>query len=87
MSEIVNGAWRLTEVLHLGGVAVAVAGVGVFGWTFVKLNARAAKGETSNVPSGSWRGKPALLGYVIFAFGIAMQMFGYALGVLLPFRT
>lgn len=85
--EILDGAWRLLEVLKFGGVTVAVAGVGVFGWNFVTLNARAAKGETSAVPSDSWRGKPARLGFVIFATGVAMQMFGYALGVFLPFRT
>ena len=84
---MLNDAWRFTQALNFGGVAVAVAGVGVFGWTFVKLNAIAARGETNTVPSNSWRGKPARLALVIFGVGVAMQVLGYTLGLMLPLRN
>jgi hypothetical protein len=87
MSQMINDAWRLTQALNFGGVAAAVMGVGVFGWTFVKLNALAARGETETVPSSSWQGKSARLAFIIFASGVAMQVLGYALGAMLPLRT
>jgi hypothetical protein len=86
MAFIIGGAWRLTQALNFGGIAVAVIGVAVFGWTFVKLNALAARGESNSVPSASWRGPSARLGMLIFACGVGMQLLGYVMAVLLPHR-
>jgi hypothetical protein len=86
MTFLIGGAWRLAQALNFGGIAVAVIGVAVFGWTFVKLNALAARGDTNSVPAASWRGRPARLGLLIFACGVGMQILGYVLAVLLPHR-
>ena len=87
MDHIIDGVWGLTEALNFGGVAVAVVGVGIFGWTFVKLNALAARGESSSIPSASWRGRPSLVAATVLACGVGMQVLGYVIAVWLPFRT
>lgn len=87
MTYIIDGAWRLTVVLNFGGIAIAIVAVGIFGWTFIKLNAVAARGDSGSVPSASWRGKPALLAVTLLACGIGMQALGYVLAVILPLRT
>jgi hypothetical protein len=87
MTHLLNGAWRLTETLNFGGIAVAILAVGLFGWTFIKLNAVAARGDSGSVPSASWRGKPALIAITMLACGIGMQALGYVLAVVLQFRT
>ncbi|HWF64180.1 MAG TPA: hypothetical protein VN685_06180, partial [Rhizomicrobium sp.] len=61
MTDPLTVAWIFARWLSLGGLAVAVAGVAVFGWHFVLINARAARAGMNTVPGKSWRGKGARL--------------------------
>jgi hypothetical protein len=87
MTFTIDDVWRLTELLNYGGIAVAISGVAVFGWTFVKLNAIAAARESNTIPAASWRGRSAWAGVAILTGGVAMQILGYVIAVQIPLRT
>ena len=79
-----NSAWALDGTLKYGGFIIALAGVAIFGWYFVRINARAALAERSDIPVKSWRGSGALFGAKIFALGIVVQVASFILGTMLP---
>jgi hypothetical protein len=83
MTHISDIAWIVVKTLSFGGLAVALAGVAIFGWYFVRLNAIAARGETNQIPSESWRGPGAKLGLAVLTGGAGMQLASYLLAVLL----
>jgi len=63
---------------------VAIAGVAVFSWHFVLINARASRVGLNSVPGKSWRGKGARLGLATLGVGIAMQLASFLLAAVLP---
>ena len=81
-----DSAWTLDGILKYGGLIIALAGVAIFGWYFVRINARAALAERSDIPAQSWRGRGALLGAKILALGIVVQVASFILGAMLPGR-
>jgi hypothetical protein len=78
-----DAAWIVVKVLSWGGLVVALAGVAIFGWQFVQINAAAARGETNEVPPSSWRGPRARLGILIVVIGAAMQIVSIVLAAVL----
>jgi hypothetical protein len=82
MTEFLRHAWLLIKLASFGGVAVAVAGVAIFGWHFILINARAAR-EGDEIPAASWRGKGAMLGIGTLALGITMQVTSFILATML----
>jgi hypothetical protein len=86
MTLFLNFAWTFVGVLKFGGLAVALIGVAVFGWYFVRGNARAARGDCDKVPSSSWRGPGPILGTKILGVGIALQVLSVLLAGVLPGR-
>ncbi len=86
MALFLNLAWLSVGVLKFGGLALALIGVAVFGWYFVRGNARAARDGTGKVPISSWRGPGPMLGAKMLAGGIALQVLSVLLAVMLPGR-
>jgi hypothetical protein len=83
MTYIHDAAWILVKTLSFGGVAVALAGVAIFGWYFIRLNAIAAQGEANSIPAESWRGRGAKRGLVVFAGGAGLQLSSFLLAAML----
>jgi hypothetical protein len=86
MAYVLDGAWLLVKFMSLGSLAVALAGVAIFGWYFVRINARAVRNDTSGIPRAAWRGRGAIFGLKVFASGAAMQIASIALSAVLPGR-
>lgn len=86
MTLFLNFAWIFVGVLKFGGLAVALIGVAIFGWYFVRGNAQAAREDASTVPSSSWRGAGPIFGAKILGLGIALQILSVLLAVALPGR-
>ena len=58
MNLLFDAAWLLIKVLSYGGLAVALLGVAIFGWHFVRLNARAGRGDSGDIPRIlAWSGR------------------------------
>jgi hypothetical protein len=83
---LLSAAWVLQKVLSLGGLAVALAGVATFGWHFVRINAAAAQGDSSEIPPESWRGAGAIYGLSILAAGVVLALASVILAAMLPSR-
>ena len=83
MTEFFRGAWILTEALSYGGLAVALAGVAIFGWYYVLINARAARVDMNKIPGKSWHGKGAKFGLWTLAVGLAMQLASFIVAAIL----
>jgi hypothetical protein len=86
MKQLLDIAWILVKILAFGGLGVALTGVAVFGWHFVRHNAIAGQGEGNQVPPESWRGPGARFGLVILAAGAGLQIVSMLLAALLPGR-
>jgi len=86
MTQLLTIAWLLQKGLSFAGLIFALAGVAVFGWHFVRINAAAARGETSDIPTESWRGTRAKQGATLFAAGVALVTSSILLTGLLPSR-
>ncbi len=86
MALFLDLAWLIVGVLKFGGLALALIGIAVFGWYFVRGNDRAARDGAGGVPSSSWRGPGPILGAKILAGGIALQLLSVLLAVMLPGR-
>jgi hypothetical protein len=86
MTMFLNLAWMFVGILKFGGLAVALIGVAVFGWYFVRENAQAAQGNSNKVPSSSWRGPGPIFGAKILAVGMTLQVMSVLLAVALPGR-
>ena len=83
MIEILHYVWLLTRLFNLGGVAVAFAGVAIFGWHFILINARAARAGMNRIPGKAWQGKGAKFGLVVLAIGVSMQVVSFILATML----
>ena len=79
-------AWGVVKILSLGSLGVGLAGVVLFGWTFVKITGRAAKGDSDQVPNAAWRGGKAGLGLKLIGCGAAFQVASIVLAACLPGR-
>lgn len=86
MTLVLDIAWLLVKVLSYGGFIVCFAGVIIFGWYFVRLNARAARSDTAGIPREAWRGRGAMFGIRVLGFGAGMQIASIILSVALPGR-
>jgi hypothetical protein len=86
MRFVLDIAWTLVGVLKFGSLAVVLAGVALFGWNFVGINARAAQTARADVPAESWRGPGAINGFKLMALGFAMLVASFLLSALLPGR-
>jgi hypothetical protein len=84
MRFLLDAAWMLAKVLSFGGLVVALAGVGVFGWHFVQANGEAAKAHDNHAVV--WGGQGARTGLLILAGGVAMALFAVFLRLVLPGR-
>jgi hypothetical protein len=83
---LLSVAWLLHKTLSLAGLVIALAGVALFGWHFVRINAVAARGNTSEIPPESWRGTGARYGLLLLAVGVALALASVILGAILPGR-
>ena len=81
-----NFAWMFVGLLKFGGLAVALVGVAIFGWYFVRGNAQAARDNADKVPPSSWRGPGPIFGAKILGIGIALQILSVLVSVTLPGR-
>jgi hypothetical protein len=86
MTLFLNFAWTFVGMFKFGGLAVALIGVAVFGWYFVRGNAQAARDDSDKVPSSSWRGPGPIFGAKILGVGIALQVLSVLLAMALPNR-
>jgi len=74
MSQFLAAVWLLQKALSYGGLVMALAGVAIFGWYFIRLNAVAAKSDAAEIPAESWRGPGAQFGLIVFAAGMGLAM-------------
>lgn len=80
---ILNLIWTLTGFLKFTGLALALGGVAMFGWYFVRANARAARKDDAPV---AWGGAGAMNGVKILGLGLGVQLLAFVLILLLPGR-
>ena len=81
---LLNAAWQFWQILSIGSLVIALIGVAIFGWHFVRINARAERKEGGKIPPESWRGNGAMLGLKILALGAILWASAIALGAILP---
>ncbi len=86
MKTLLDIAWMFCGLLKYGGLAVALGGVVIFGWHFVRANARAAR-QTVDENTVAWGGPGAMLGVKVLAVGVAVQVVAFVLMLLLPGRA
>ena len=84
---LLDAAWLLVRILNWGSLVVELAGVTIFGWQFVRINAAAARTETNQIPHSSWRGPRAKQGFLIAVIGAVMQVVSIILATGLPGRV
>ncbi|OAI42395.1 hypothetical protein AYO42_02485 [Rhizomicrobium sp. SCGC AG-212-E05] len=77
-------ASTVATLLKFAGVAVAVVGVGYFGFYFIAENARSARRGESAVPAGAWQGVGAKKGFSIIAVGGVMLIASFLVALVLP---
>lgn len=90
MRTLLDLAWMFCGLLKYGGLALALAGVVMFGWYFVRANAHAAK-QDAHKQDGSenaivWGGPRAMMGAKVIGLGLAVQLVAFVLMALLPGR-
>ena len=74
----------LSTLLKFCGVAIAVAGVLMFGFHFIRENARSARRGESSVPSIAWRGEGPKKGARIIAAGALALTASLLVSLILP---
>lgn len=74
----------LSTLLKFCGVLVAVFGVGLFGFHFIRENARAARRGESAVPADAWRGAGPRKGARLLAIGALMLIASLIVSLILP---
>ena len=86
MNNILDAAWLLSAILKYGGIVVALGGVAIFGWYFVRANAREARKENEEEASVSWGGAGGRSGLKVLGLGILLQLAAFLLAAVLPGR-
>jgi hypothetical protein len=84
VTHTLDAAWMLTKAFSYSGLVVALSGVAIFGWYFVRINAVAARGDTNEIPTESWRGHGAKRGMLVLAVGAGMQLASFIMAASLP---
>jgi hypothetical protein len=84
MTSFFAAAWAISRVLSVAALLLAVAGVIIFGWNFVKLSARAGQRESRDIPSQAWAGRQAKIAYWIVGSGAVLLLTAIILANILP---
>lgn len=76
MERFFHIAYIVSTVLKFSGTAIATAGVGIFGFYFIRDNGRAARRGQDNIPAKAWRGKgpqqaARILAIAVFVFALS----------------
>lgn len=77
--------WTLSAFFKYGGLLLALAGVAIFGWYFVRANARAALQDTGE-NTVAWGGPRAVTGLKVLAAGMVVQVLAFGISAFLPGR-
>ncbi len=86
MAILLSIAWGLVPILKFGGVIIGIAGVAIFGFHFIRENARAARGRGNAIPRAAWRGNGPNLGIRVLAAGVLLQIAAFVIAIALPDR-
>ena len=87
MTIFLNVAWSLVTIFKYSSIALALAGVGIFGFYFVRENARSARHGENALPTAAWRGEGPKFGAWVLAAGILLQLASILIAVTVPGRT
>jgi hypothetical protein len=77
-------AAAVSTLLKFAGAAIAVTGVGIFGFYFIRDNGRSARRGESSVPAKAWRGPGPRKAARIFAVGISALTLSVLVSLILP---
>lgn len=77
-------AAALSTFLKFAGAAIAVTGVGIFGFYFIRDNGRSARRGESSVPAKAWRGPGPRKAVRIFAAGVFALILSVLVSLILP---
>ncbi|HEX4272750.1 MAG TPA: hypothetical protein VHZ32_15250 [Rhizomicrobium sp.] len=86
MAIFLNAAWGLVTVFKYASVIAALTGVGIFGFYFVRENARSAREGANAIPASAWRGTGPQLGVRLVLAGIVLQLLSIIIAVTVPGR-
>ena len=84
MKTVLDAAWMINTALKYCGLAVALGGVAVFGWYFVRANARAARDDMNEDAPVAWGvalERSGACKYLLSAFCFRWQPFFWALSL------
>ena len=76
-------ASTLATLLKFSGAAVAVGGVGYFGFHFIAENGRSAQRGESAVPAKAWQGAGARKGLRIIGVGVLLLIASFLVALVL----
>ncbi len=71
---LLDAAWILQKFISVGGLLIALCGVAVFGYHFIRGNALAAKTGSGEIPAESWRGAGPRTGLILFGTGVGLAV-------------
>ena len=77
-------AASVSTLLKFAGAAIAVTGVGIFGFYFIRDNGRSARRGENSVPAKAWRGAGPRKAAQIFAAGIFALTLSVLVSLILP---
>jgi hypothetical protein len=86
MAMFLDAAWTVVSVCKYGSIIIALTGVGIFGFYFVRENARSARQGENTIPATAWRGKGPRLGAQLLAAGVVLQLISIIVAVTVPGR-
>jgi hypothetical protein len=84
MEHVFTAASAVSTVLKFAGVAFGFAGVMIFGFHFIRENARSARQGESHVRREAWRGEGPKKGIRLFAIGVAVVAASLMVSLILP---
>lgn len=84
MQHVFFAASAVATFLKFVGVAFGFAGVMVFGFHFIRENARSARQGESAVRREAWRGEGPKKGIRLFAVGVAVVLASLVVSLILP---
>lgn len=84
MQHIFFAASAVSTILKFCGVALAFAGVMIFGFHFIRDNARSARQGESAVRQTAWRGEGPKKGIALFAIGVVVMLASLMVSFILP---
>jgi hypothetical protein len=84
MQQILATASLISTLLKFAGAALAVTGVGIFGFYFIRDNGRSARRGENSVPAKAWRGAGPRKAARIFAAGVFALTLSVLVSLILP---